>query len=287
MFEFIDGNVIATTARMMRTGDTGTTIIVEGGADKNIYSNFVDCVECQFVIAHGKKNALDATKLLNEEKFERLIAIVDADFWNLDGIEPEYKNIFLTDTHDLETLILKTDIFERIISNLIDFRKAKKYGKSIDKMMLENAFIIGCFKWISSQTKEDLCLNFKDLSYERFIDLDTFEVNLNKLISEVKANSNDYSIKDDEIKKRILELKKCEIDLWQVCSGHDLTKILALGLSRIFGFDKDGALTSEGIEKLLRISYSSSHFSVTQLYKAIANWESINKSAKILKNSAI
>jgi len=43
-----------------------------------------------------------------------------------------------------------------------------------------------------------------------------------------KANSNDYSIKDDEIKKRILELKKCEIDLWQVCSGHDLTKILAL-----------------------------------------------------------
>ena len=212
---------------------------------------------------------------------------MDADFWNLDGIEPEYKNIFLTDTHDLETLILKTDIFERIISNLIDFRKAKKYGKSIDKMMLENAFIIGCFKWISSQTKEDLCLNFKDLSYERFIDLDTFEVNLNKLISEVKANSNDYSIKDDEIKKRILELKKCEIDLWQVCSGHDLTKILALGLSRIFGFDKDGALTSEGIEKLLRISYSSSHFSVTQLYKAIANWESINKSAKILKNSAI
>jgi hypothetical protein len=284
MFEHIDAKVIATTARMMRTGHKGTIIIVEGGADRSIYSNFVDCEECKFVVAHGKKNALEATKLLNEKNFERLITIVDADFWHLDGVEPECKNIFLTDTHDLETMILKTNILERIISELVDNSKAKKFKKHIDKLLLENSLTMGCFKWINSPTNEDLRLNFKELSYEKFIDLATFEININKFIYEVKTNSNNLSINDDEIKLKILELKRREFDLWQVCSGHDLTRILAIGLNNVFGFNKDGTFTSEGIEKLLRIAYNSSHFSMTILYRAIMDWESTNRSNKILKS---
>ncbi|MGD0953459.1 MAG: DUF4435 domain-containing protein [Methanotrichaceae archaeon] len=175
MFEFIDANSVAMTARMMRAGHNGIIVIVEGGADISLYSNFVDCEACKFVQAHGKKNALEATKLLNQKNFEKLITIVDADFWNIDGIKPECKNIFQTDTHDLETMILKTGILERIISEFVDYSKANKFGKPVDKMLLQNAFTMGCFKWISSPTKEDLCLNFKNLSYERFINLAKFE----------------------------------------------------------------------------------------------------------------
>jgi hypothetical protein len=272
MFEHIDGKAIATTAYMMRAAHSGTVIIVEGGADKSIYSKFIDCDKCIFVVSHGKKNALDAIDILNKRNFEKVVVIVDADFWHLDGIKPSHKNIFLTDTHDLETMILRTEIFKNIIYELVDNSKAKKIGKPVDELLVENSLIIGYFKWINSSLRDDLCLSFKDLSYERFIDATNFRINLNKLIYEVKTNSDNLAVNNEEIKNKILELMKLEYDVWQVCSGHDLTKILAIGLNSIFGFESDGKLTPEGIEKLLRIAYGSSNFSMTFLYRELIKW---------------
>ncbi|MGD0953458.1 MAG: hypothetical protein ABR985_13885 [Methanotrichaceae archaeon] len=112
------------------------------------------------------------------------------------------------------------------------------------------------------------------------------KINLNKLIYEVKANSDDFSIDDADLENKILKLDMNDFDIWQICSGHDLTRIFAVGLNRIFGFDNCGTFfTDEVIEKILRISYTYSLFSMTQLYRAIMEWELMNNSTKILIES--
>jgi hypothetical protein len=282
MFE-VDEIYIAQSVRMMRTGYEGTIIIVEGGSDIRAYSNFMDPDECRFIPAHGKENAIKALQILESENHRGLMSIVDADLFHLESVSPKSDNLFFTDTHDFETMVLRTDIMDKIISEFVDTDKTRKIDKPINIKLIENALILGYFRWINSSYKENLDLEFKGLNYDQFIDKIQFEIELNNLIEEVKLRSDNYSVDSRRIKLLIIQLIKEGHDPWQVCRGHDITEILSFGLNMIFGFRKDIPIRSEKIEKILRISYGRSHFEKTVLFSFIDKWESINNPFKVLK----
>jgi hypothetical protein len=282
MFE-VDEIYIAQSVRMMRTGYEGTIIIVEGGSDIRAYSNFMDPDECRFIPAYGKENAIKALQILESENHRGLMSIVDADLFHLESVSPKSDNLFFTDTHDFETMVLRTDIMDKIISEFVDTDKTRKIDKPINIKLIENALILGYFRWINSSYKENLDLEFKGLNYDQFIDKIQFEIELNNLIEEVKLRSDNYSVDSRRIKLLIIQLIKEGHDPWQVCRGHDITEILSFGLNMIFGFRKDIPIRSEKIEKILRISYGRSHFEKTVLFSFIDKWESINNPFKVLK----
>ena len=117
MIEHITGDSLANDVRMTRAQFSGSFLIVEGKtADFRFYRRFIDEQRCQIVPAHGKTNACDAITILEEDEFPGVLALVDADFWRLEGIDTPSSNVFLTDSHDLESMIVKSQALEKVLS---------------------------------------------------------------------------------------------------------------------------------------------------------------------------
>ena len=90
--EEIDGDFMANSLRM--NSFQGYSVLVEGENDELFYSKFLDEKKVQIEICHGKKNVLDAIKILDENnKNKKYIGIVDKDY---DFLLPEAVTLFLS-----------------------------------------------------------------------------------------------------------------------------------------------------------------------------------------------
>ena len=110
MKESLTAHSIANQIRMTRSVHSGSSLLIVEGktADPRLYGRFVDPEHCQIVSAPGKELALAALKILEDDDFAGVAAIVDADLWRLQGGAPSSPNLFITDGHDLEAMILKS-----------------------------------------------------------------------------------------------------------------------------------------------------------------------------------
>ena len=122
MRENLTPESIASDIHMRRSQFKGTFLIVEGDTDQRFYGRFIDEELCQTVAANGKpsakQNAIRVIEILRNENFDGALAIVDADFSRLEGKEPDNDHIFMTDTHDLETIILKSPAYPKGLRRL-------------------------------------------------------------------------------------------------------------------------------------------------------------------------
>ncbi|KAF5413961.1 MAG: hypothetical protein C5S48_10355 [Candidatus Methanogaster sp.] len=273
---------IVNTARMMRTQYTGTILIVEGSTDARVYGRLVSETECKLVPATGKDKAIGALKLLENGGFDGVLTIVDADFWRLDGIEPGSSNLLLTDSHDLETMVLHSDALDKVLSEFGSAREIEKLGRPIRDILLESGLSVGYLRWLSSPTKDNLSLKFKELSFDKFVDEQTLRVSIDNLIGELKINSRDSTPDENEIKLKIRTLGGEGYDPWQVCSGHDLVQILSIGLRNIFGNPQGKSVTIEVVDGILRVAYDRPHFRLTRLHNSIKDWEKANPPFNVL-----
>jgi len=226
---------IVNAARMMRTQYTGTILIVEGSTDARVYRRLVSETECRVIHATGKDKAISALKMLENGSFDGVLTIVDADFQRLDDIDPNSSNLLMTDSHDLETMILHSDALDNVLSEFGSEGEIEKLGRPIRDILLDGGLPIGYLRWLSSPTKDNLSLKFKELSFDKFVDEKTLCVDVDNLIRELKTDSKDSALDDNVIKLKVMTLMSEGHDPWQVCSGHDLVLILSIGLRNMFG----------------------------------------------------
>ncbi len=104
---------IANTIRLSRTQFKGIFVLVEGETDVRVYGRIFQNNEYRTVVSNGKDNAIQALMLLEKEGAKDVFAIADADFDRLNSKDYEDHNIFLTDYHDLESMILNSPAFEK------------------------------------------------------------------------------------------------------------------------------------------------------------------------------
>lgn len=289
MRSYITAHDIANEIRMTRSQFTGSFLIVEGEtADLRVYGRLVYPESCQIVPAHGKENAMGSLEILENEGFAGILAIVDADFWRLEGMEPSSVNIFMTDTHDLETMILKSPALEKLLDEFGASEKMatiiQQRGANIRQILLDIGRPMGYFRWISQQY--DYSLTFNDIVYSRFIDNRTLVLNISEMIRTIKNKSSRHDLDEKYLQNLIDEVTDEEHDSWDVCSGHDLVCILSLGLCRAFGSNKSGEVRPEMLEKFLRTGYEAVYFYSIQLYQFLKNWENSNHPFQIFPNQS-
>ena len=166
MQRYIKSNHIANAVRMNRKRTDFTTLLVEGDTDKKLYGKFIDDNKCGIHIAYSKDKVLEATKELSRSHYKAFVSIVDSDYWYLENIKPNYNNLYITDTHDLETLLFKTPALENVIKEFCNEVKLKDteslVGKGIRELLLQGASELGYFRYCSF--KKNLSLRFKDLN---------------------------------------------------------------------------------------------------------------------------
>ncbi|HEY9809889.1 MAG TPA: DUF4435 domain-containing protein [Halomicronema sp.] len=275
---------IANDIRMLRSHHTGSFLIVEGDTDTRLFKNLVDSQKCHVQSAMNKDMALKVLDILEQDKFAGVLAIVDADFWHLEGTKPQSSNLVLTDTHDLETMILKSPALEKVLAEFGSENKIKtvpeKFKKDIRRLIIEAGVCLGYLRWISLQ--ENLSLKFEGLSFNKFVDDKTLIVDEYALIKAVKNNSQKPSLDERDIQRKIQKLKKEGYDGWCVCRGHDLMKILSIALCKLLGTNDTTDVKSEQLEKVLRVAYERAYFCQTKLYTAIQEWEKVNQPFQII-----
>ena len=275
---------IAAEIRILRTDKqySGSFLIAEGDTDARVWKNLVDSTKCRVENALNKNNAVAVLNILEKANFSGVLAVVDADFDILEGTIPLTPNLLFTDTHDLETMLLKSPALDKVLLEHGSENKIKSFAKDIRQTLLESAKVIGYLRWAS--LKFNYCLTFEDLAFNKFVDDRTLRLNESKLIQTVKNKSQMPGLDEQEIRANMDSLKTDTQDMWHVCCGHDMVDILSIALCKTLGSYNTKEVEPNVLEINLRLAYESAHFRLTKLYIAIQTWEQTNQPFQVLPN---
>jgi Protein of unknown function (DUF4435) len=278
--ELITPAALANRVRQRRETYQGSLLIVEGASDAKFYGQLIDQACCQLLPpAQNRDKAIKVLEILQEAP--GVIAIVDKDFDELNDKLPDIPNLFFTDTHDLETMLLQSPALEKLLGEFGSEDKLAKFGRNVREILLAAGSAIGYLLWVSLQ--DNLNLKFEGIDFPKFIDAATLTIDETKLIEEVKRKSQKPGLKTPELQQRLNCQKVPTHDRWQVCRGHDLINILAVGFRKVLGSNQPNEVTVEILERVLRVGYEQVYFQTTQLYVAIDKWQIDHPTYRIFK----
>ena len=234
--------------------DGKVVLVVEGADDKDVYEKVTDASSvCIYVDCNCDKH-LVILNALNKRYGNRLLAIKDADFDRLDGILPPYTNLVLTDTHDMEGMIVEECLPELQGE---DADRCENINLSDIYSELED---ISYLKWFNHTNH---CgINFEDVP----LDLD-----IKAYFNACVANTNNVvgvSLADMYLFKTTHQ-GVSEKDL---CNGHDLFERIYVRAkaAKVSNFAK------KPFFRRLRRAYPGFKFVNTSLYQEIRKWEAAN-----------
>jgi len=279
---------IATSIQMKRDQDKRAILLLEGTTDERVFDEFIDSTKTKIVITYGKNNLIDVARLLIDYSFKGFLGIIDADYYYLDGEEPGIENLFLTDHHDLENLILSSSSFMKIVNEFGITSKVSKFSSDLRKDLFIRARPLGYLRWIS--VKDNFEINFNkcdiEIEFEKLVDKETLDMDLDNLIAQLIEWSGDSLHVDKEaIKSRIVPLiEENSIDPLLLCQGSDIIKILTIGLIYVFGNKRGKTLNANVLDGMFRVSYKFKDFKKTKLFEQILSWEKTNSPYVIFQN---
>ena len=276
----------ATAIRLRRSIFSGTFLLVEGSSDKIFYERFINKTACELVTVSGKPSSklrvIGVLDILDKSSFQGVLAIVDADFDRLQALPYNSLNLLRTDSHDLETMLIQSPAFNKVVAEFGSENKIIQFNRDVRETLLVTAMSVGYLLWISHC--DGLNLTFDGITFSKFVHEQTLQIDELSLIREVKNKSQAFSLKDEDLQKRLMSQKNNSHDPWQVCCGHHLVEILSLGLRKAIGSNKPADVEPNSLERNLRLAYEEVYFRQTHLYLEIRVWESNNQPFKVLQN---
>jgi len=284
--EFLSDDRDANKIRLLRSTFSGTFLLVEGSSDKIFYQRFVDKHACELVCVSGKPSSklrvIAVLEILEKSSFQGVLAIVDADFDRLETSPHNNLNLLRTDSHDLETMLLHSPALDKVIAEFGSQEKIAKFNRDVRTALLAAGMSVGYLLWVSQC--DGLNLTFDGITFSKFVDDRTLQIDELKLIQEVKNKSQALSWKDEDLQQRLTNKRSNSHDRWQVCCGHHLVEILSLGLRKAIGSNKAADVEPHSLERNLRLAYEERYFRKTGLYLDMITWESNNQPFQVLQN---
>ncbi len=286
-----DSNCIEAALVMFRnTPETNdcSFLFVEGENDeKYLNGHAIESCYIVFIVSFhknnqkktGKKQVIENINTLNESKLSGFLGIVDDDFDSLDGIA-QISNICVTDTHDLETLLLSPPtVFKRLLAEFGDTELIAVFENNtgpIQHYLIDLALFFAKIEWIKHCLQPNLDLSSLHKNNTILI-RDKWLVDKDNLYSFIKNKGLNI---DTQEAKQCLE-KIANSNPWVLCNGHTMTDILAIGFQNgILGNNKKA--TSDSISSYIRAACDRGFFYQTELCQSILRWQNNNQPYKIL-----
>lgn len=278
-FEVMSPERLLTTIDFIRLDKPNSLfLIVEGDSDFKFFEHYVEndifiltAEYLELQTAGNKDKVIETIQMANEEGYVGIIGVIDSDFDNLIGFSSD-DNLYRTDTHDLESLLLKSErAFKKVLTS---YFPAKRITPSdvleVQMTLLNLAKYIGYALWCSNENR--WMLQFKNFPIHECID-DDCELLTNDMFQKLIDLSDDTSISLEFMRQEIENKMSLNHDLWQVCRGKDMLKILARYLKYSLG---KGNYNSETLSKEFRLSFDKDDFINTNLYNHIKEFERYN-----------
>jgi len=245
-------------------------VMVEGITDVRLFRTLFDEDKCKVERVPGGKEKVEACIDEFIGKYKLIIGIRDADFYRLTGMSWQKTNIFLTDYHDVEMMILAQDeVLHAILLEYSDIPKNEQ--TTLRDNILKSIEKISYLKWLND--RETLKLKFKETNIKNLISLPEFQLNFNEYLSRILAKSDSAVIKDkDLILQKINELTQLSPDLLQLTNGHDALQIFTKYLRGIVNVK----LSDKNVESIFRMVFTTNIFRQTNLFEALKSWANKN-----------
>ena len=234
--------------------DDKVIVVVEGPDDKEVYEKVMDANSVCFYVDCNCDKHFVILNALNERYGERLLAIKDADFDRLDATANPYPNMLLTDTHDMEGMIVA-----ECLSELQGDDAVRCQGINLAEIYSELEDV-SYLKWFNHV---NYCgINFR----ESTLDLD------------INAYFNACVSKTDNIVSVTLmdmyafKTAHSGVPKKELCNGHDI-------LERIYVRAKAANVANYAKKpffRRLRRAYPKNKFVNTDLFQLIKDWEVSN-----------
>lgn len=231
-------------------------VVVEGDDDAVVYKKVMNAeAVCFYPDCDCDKHAviLDA---LNGRYGNRLIAIKDADFDRLEGITYPYPNLMLTDTHDLESMIV-TDCLPELQGD----DAARCAGVTITPIYgeLED---ISYLKWYNHSNHT--CLIFKgiipDMDFAAYFNTVVAKTSTKRAVTVTLADIESFKASNTGADEK------------QITNGHDIFERVYVQAKPTNGAN----FPKKPFFQRLRRAYPGDKFVNTALYQAIKSWEISN-----------
>ncbi|MEC6881744.1 DUF4435 domain-containing protein [Photobacterium piscicola] len=267
----------------------GFSILVEGETDIKLYGKLACRNISKLKVTFGKKQMRDTYNILCERGFFRVVGIRDADFIRLNNnnkYDPDYsQNIFLTDHHDSEGMVIQSQAFDDFLleiskeDNVNSFQQ--KYGCTRN-YLYDLTYPLACLRLANK--KFDLGLAFKpaspegnSLKFKKFIcEKKLVYLGNTKLINTVVEYSTNRgsNIKDrDVILEKLLSIMDLGLPVNEIANGHDLAEILFIICKKGLKSSNESLKGASSVESMLRLSYNKEYFALTELYKRLDTWQ--------------
>ena len=257
---------------MTRTTHDGSILIVEGVHDLRFWSVWKD-TECELVCGEGKPNVEEAISDLEQEGITGVLGIVDDDYDSILRRSLNSKNLVSTDAHDLECLLCRSEALNRVLAELGDARKIIKLEKSeggdVRVCLIRRAVVFGKVRLACMLV--DVDVDVKAINVARFLDKKTWSVDGEGLMKTVSKNC---SATDKDKLAKCIERLDGENE-WYIVSGHDLVRVLRIGLQQVIG-NIPASIGAKQIERLLRSGVPRADLESSGLFHNIRKWESAN-----------
>jgi hypothetical protein len=285
MIGIVDGFFVAAQVRLLRQVDRRSILIVEGHGDAKALEQFVDDKRCDIEVSFGKKNAIQALDLLEEDGgYPGVVGVVDADFDRIIEVQYPVENICVTDHHDLDLVLFFSGALGRLLREQADEEKMRSvFGANVDALcdfVLERLVSLSCFRFVSE--RDGLNLYFKDLEYSDFVDLTDLTMDAENLAIAILQRSNTNCSASQLLRLAKVEEGK-QHDLKQLTNGHDAAAMLGLALQCLIGARRRMQTWASEIESSLRLAFDWDHFEATNLHAQLRMWELANPKFGVLR----
>lgn len=242
-------------------------VLLEGSSDVRLFRKLFDNENSDITGLGGKPSLIKAIKILNQEGFSKItIGICDADFDRLKKTVNYPDNLFITDYHDMEIQMIESGALLAVIDEYYPAEHNQQLKTNIRGNIYTTAIEIGCARWVNHNKNYNL--QFKGLYFEKFTEVKNYNITFNVdnfLTTLLEHSTKNISIQD--LKSELKKLKNQPNDSLQICSGHDLTKLISIILPNI---------NQDKVESALRLAYRPDYFYETQLSKGLDKWFKAN-----------
>lgn len=308
MREYLTGHHAANEIRMRSERWAHAFAVVEGDTDARFFRRFLFQANGDGLVpAHGRDNVLQCLVILaGEEQFaDRVVGIVDRDFWSLDeGRPPALAGLMLTDGRDLESMVLRSPALARLLDGYGSEEKLqalRRRGQSAEQLLVAAGVQIGLLRWLNERERRAsaddaddeqaltrdgtrLRLDFNRLDFAKWTDKSTLVVDEQRLIRAIASHSR-QALHEDRVTHALAALRARasveEYDDWDLCCGHDLIELLKLGLRKLFGTCSTSRV--DGLERvLLQSVYHEAEFMQSSLWATLKQWQSEHPRAHLL-----
>jgi hypothetical protein len=246
-------------------------VLLEGESDVRLFRKLFNLSKCKVETIPGGKLKLEECvgELVNI--YPLIIGIRDADFMHLETKPYGKANVFLTDFHDMEMILVsEDDVFSSLVFEFTDLPK-DKHSEIRNNIML-SIEQIGYLKWLNE--KENLEYKF-GAGFQDLISFVNLEMDFDQYFARVLSNSPKAKITDKTIiidKMRVL--KDTNPNPLQLCNGHDFMKAFSQYIKR------DGSvknINDEHVASSCRMTFTFNHYSRTGLYLNTKIWADKSK----------